>query len=53
MSSKPTRSRSVFRAGVVLAAWLIPAGEIVAQPTPSLVADLNTQPVNGNAFPPL
>jgi ELWxxDGT repeat protein len=49
MSSKPLRRRNGLRAALVLAAFLIPVCA-AAQP-PYLVADLNTQPVNGSSVP--
>ena len=47
-------SRGSLRSGLFLAAFLIPAwAALAAEPprTPKMVADLNTQPVNGSALP--
>ena len=51
MSSKPLRSRDRLRAGLFLAALLVPLGTASAAEPPRMVADLNTQPVNGSALP--
>jgi ELWxxDGT repeat protein len=53
MSSMSSRSWSVFRAGVILAVILFSTGAAFSVEPPRLVADLNTLPVNGSAFPPL
>ena len=50
MSSKPSRSRDRLRAGLFLAAFLVPLCAALAA-EPRMVADLNTQPVNSSALP--
>jgi ELWxxDGT repeat protein len=44
-------SRCLRWIGLFLASYLIPAWAAFAAGPPRMVADLNTQPVNGNAFP--
>jgi len=51
MSSKPSRSRDRLRAGLFLAVFLVPLCAALAAEPPRMVADLNTQPVNGSALP--
>lgn len=55
MSSEPSQRRSSLLTGLFLAAALMAAmpfcAALAAAQVPSMVADLNTQPVNGDAFP--
>jgi ELWxxDGT repeat protein len=55
MSSEPSQRRSSLLTGLFLALVTMPLCAALAPAespsTPSMVADLNTQPVNGDAFP--